>query len=215
VRLATPVVWAALLLSAGMQASIALGDSQAVQRESLRFVHRNFSPDRAGFHPETALFCGVRQPIGLWFSQRIFRTFEGPQRDSEIAHLIERFRAEPVHYLVQSFRLNQFPEPVRVFWDENYQPYRDSVFVAGRRLRGEAGERGEFELLISAPYRWLPLGNANTIRVDGEKIAPAEVRMLAAGRHTVAFDADQTRGLLVLALGDPPREAPESFYKDY
>ena len=215
VRLATPVVWAALLLGAGMQASLALDDSQAVQRESLRFVHRNFSPDRAGFQPETALFCGVRQPIGLWFSQRIFRTFEGPQRDSEVQQLIQRFRAEPVHYLVQSFRLNQFPEPLRVFWDDNYQPYRGSVFVAGRRLRGEAGERADFDLLIAAPYRWLPLANANTIRIDGERIAPAEVRMLAPGRHTVSFDADQTRGLLVLALDDPPRDAPESFYKSY
>ena len=215
VRLATPVVWAALVLGAGMQASLALDDSQSVQRESLRFVHRNFSPDRAGFQPETALFCGVRQPIGLWFSQRIYRTFEGPQRDREVAQLIERFRAEPVHYLVQSFRLNQFPEPVRVFWDENYQAYRGSVFVAGRRLRGEAGERSDVELLIAAPYRWLPLGNANAIRVDGERIAPAETRMLAPGRHTVAFDADQTRGLLVLAVDEPPREAPLSFYKSY
>ena len=214
-RVATPVVWAALLLGAGMQTSLALADSQAVQRESLRFVHRNFSPDRAGFHPETALFCGVRQPIGLWFSQRIFRAFEGPERDRQIQSLLQRFRAEPVHYLVQSFRLNQFPEPVRVFWDENYQPYRDSVFVAGRRLRGETGERGEFELLVTAPYRWLPLGNANPIRVDGEPIAPAETRMLAAGRHTVSFEADQTRGLLVLAVDEPPRDAPISFYKAY
>src|SRR6185436_20793768 len=133
------------------------------------------------------LFCGVRQPIGLWFSQRIFRTFEGPQRDGEVTRLIGRFRAEPVHYLVQSFRLNQFPEPVRVFWDDNYQAYRDSVFVAGRRLRGEAGQHSEFELLIAAPYRWLPLGNANTIRIDGER----------------------------LALGEPPREAPKSFYESY
>jgi MFS family permease len=214
-RLATPVIWAALLLGAGMQTSLAFDDSQAVQRESLRFVHRNFSPDRAGFQPETALFCGVRQPIGLWFSQRIFRAFEGPQREREVETLIRRFRSEPVHYLVQSFRLNQFPEPVRVFWDENYQPYRGSVFVAGRRLRGEAGERSEFELLIAAPYRWLPLGNANTIRVDGERLAPAETRMLGVGRHTVAFDSDQTRGLLVLAVDDPPRDAPISFYKAY
>ena len=39
--------------------------------------------------------------------------------------------------------------------------------------------------------------------------------MLAPGRHSVAFEADQTRGLLVLALDDPPRDAPESFYKSY
>jgi hypothetical protein len=214
-RLAPPVLWAGLLLGAMLQAGFALDDSQAVQRDSLRFVHRNFSPDRAGFQPETALFCGVRQPIGLWFSQRIYRTFEGPQRERESDALIARFRAEPVHYLVQSFRLNQFPESVRVFWSDNYQPYRDSVFVAGRRLQGDAGQQGEFELLLDAPYRWIPIGNANAIRVDGEAVAPGAVYFLAAQRHTVSFDADGTLGMLVLALDDPPRRAPLPFYKVY
>jgi hypothetical protein len=214
-RLAPPVLWAGLLLGAILQTGGALDDSQAVQRDSLRFVHRNFSPDRAGFQPETALFCGVRQPIGLWFSQRIYRTFEGPQRDREADALIARFRAEPVHYLVQSFRLNQFPEPVRVFWDENYQPYRDSVFVAGRRLQGDAGQHGDFDLLLAAPYRWIPIGGASSIVVDGQAIGPAEVRFLAAERHAVAFDADGTHGLLVLALDEPPRRAPLPFYKAY
>jgi hypothetical protein len=214
-RLAPPVLWAALLLGALLQTGLALDDSQAVQRDSLRFVHRNFSPERAGFQPETALFCGVKQPIGLWFSQRIYRTFESPQRNREIQQLIERFRAEPVHYLVQSFRLNQFPTPVRVFWDENYQAYRDAVFVAGRRLQGNAGQRSAFDLLVSAPYRWLPIGNANAIRVDGEPLAPADVRFLSAERHEVSFGADGTRGLLVLALDEPPNRAPLPFYKVY
>jgi hypothetical protein len=215
VRLGAPVVWACLVLGAGLHTALALDDSQAVQRDSLRFVHRNFSPDHAGFQPETALFCGVRQPIGLWFSQRIYQTFEAPQRESEIVRLIARFRAEPVHYLVQSFRLNQFPAPVRVFWEENYQPYRDSVFVAGRRLHGDAGQRSEFELLIGAPYRWLPIGSAHPIRVDGELIAPAQERFLSPERHSVSFEADGTRGVLVLALDDPPRPAPLAFYKAY
>src|SRR5262249_5644194 len=213
VRLAVPVVWSALLLGAVLHTALALADTQAVQRDSLRFVHRNFSPDRAGFQPETALFCGVRQAIGLWFSQRIYRTFEGPQRNREVEQLIARFRAEPVHYLVQSFRLNQFPPPVLRFWDENYQPYRDSVFVAGRRLQGDAGQQGEFDLLMAAPYRWLPIGGARAIRVDGESLAPGQVRFLGTERHRVAFDADGTRGLLVLAIGEPPGPAPAAFYK--
>jgi hypothetical protein len=213
-RIAAPVLWAALLLGAVLH-SLAQGDSQAVQRDSLRFVHRTFSPDRAGFHPETALFCGVRQPIGLWFSQRIYRTFEGPQRDREVDDLIARFRAEPVHYLVQSFRLNQFPAPVRAFWDENYQPYRDAVFIAGRRLQGDAGEQTEFDLLISAPYRWLPIGSASAIRIDGVPLAPGEVRFLGAERHAASFDAERTRGVLVLAVDEPPNRAPLGFYKTY
>jgi hypothetical protein len=209
------VLWAAILLGVGMHATTALEDTQAVQRESLRFVHRNFSPDHAGFQPESALFCGIEQPIGLWFSQRIYRTFEGPQRDREVAAMIHRFRAEPVHYLVQSFRLNQFPTPLRVFWDENYQPYRDSVFIAGRRLAGDAGDSVEFELLVHAPYRWLPLTGDAPIRIDGQPLAPGDVMILRAERHTAAFEQAGTRGLLVLAVDEPPRRAPLPFYKAY
>jgi hypothetical protein len=213
-RIAAPVLWAALLLGVALH-GLAQSDSQAVQRDSLRFVHRNFSPDRAGFQPETALFCGMRQPIGLWFSQRIYRTFEGPQRDRAVDALIARFRTEQVHYLVESFRLNQFPTPVRRFWDENYQPYHGSVFIAGRRLQGDAGQHSDFELLIGAPYRWLPIGGANAIRVDGVPLAPGEVRLLTAERHAVAFDSDRTRGVLVLAVDEPPTLAPLAFYKPY
>ena len=214
-RLAAPVVWSCLVLGALLHSGLALDDSQAVQRESLRFVHRNFAADRAGFQPETALFCGARQPIGLWFSQRIYQTFEGPQREDEALRLIARFRSEPVHYLVQSFRLNQFPQPVRVFWDENYQPYRDSVFVAGRRLQGEAGTTTHFDLLVSAPYRWLPIGKAAPIRIDGLAVEPGQVIPLDATRHEASFAADRTRGVLVLALEEPPRQAPLAFYKAY
>ncbi|TMA33761.1 MAG: hypothetical protein E6J87_09165 [Deltaproteobacteria bacterium] len=213
-RIAAPVLWSALLIGAVLH-SLVQGDSQAVQRESLRFVHRNFSPDRAGFQPETALFCGVRQPIGVWLSQRIYHTFEGPQRDREVDDLIARFRTEPVHYLVQSFRLNQFPTPVRVFWDENYQPYRDAVFIAGRRLQGDAGETANFELLVDAPYRWLPLGGGHAIEIDGQPVAPGEVRFLRAAQHAAKFTSGATRGLLVLAVDEPPRRAPRQFYKDY
>ena len=213
VRLATPVIWAALLL--GALYGFSLDDTQLVQRESLRFVHRNFSPDRAGFQPETALFCGVRQPIGLWFSQRIYRTFEGPERDREIEQLIAQFRAEPVHYLVQSFRLNQFPTPVRVFWDENYQPYADSVFVAGRHLQGEAGQTAEFELLIDGPYRWIPQRSSHAIAIDGEKMAPGEVRFLRATTHAVRFEGPGASGMLTLAVDEKPARAPLAFYKSY
>jgi hypothetical protein len=214
-RLAAPVLWAALLLGAGMQTTLALHDSQAVQRESLRFVHRNFAPDRAGFQPETALFCGVKQPIGLWFSQLIYRTFEGPQRERAIERMIARFRAEPVHYLVHSFRLNQFPAPLREFWDTHYQPYRASVFVAGRFLKGNAGESTGFDLIMDGPYRWIPVGDEHAISIDGEPLAPTQVRFLRAASHTAAFAANGTRGVLVLALEEPPRDAPRQFYKAY
>lgn len=215
-RLASPVVWAALLLAAGLHQIAALTDTQSVQRESLAFVHRSFAPDRAGFQPETALFCGARQPIGLWFSQRIYRTFEGPGREAAIEDLLDRFRAEPVHYLVHSFRLNQFPIEVRRFWDSHYQPYRDSVFLAGNRVAGDAGDRVELELLVEAPYRWLPVGpHPQPIRIGEARVAPGDVVFLAAGRHEAVLEADGVRGILVLAVDEPPGLAPLPFYKLY
>ena len=117
---------------------------------------------------------------------------------------------------MQSFRLNQFPTPVRRFWDAHYQPYRDAVFVAGSRLAGNAGDRIEFDLLVEAPYRWLPLGpRATAIEIDGRRLVPGEVAYLAAGRHSAVPSEDGVRGVLVLAIDEPPRAAPRSFYKSY
>jgi len=47
----------------------------------------------------------------------------------------QRFRGEPIKFLVQSFRLNQFPLELRRFWPRTTSLPR-SVFVAGRRLEG-------------------------------------------------------------------------------
>lgn len=206
------VLWGVLALQAAVHAGSLLDDPQAVQRRSLRFVHRNFAPEHAGFQPEGALFCGPRQPLGVWMSQRIYNVFEGPDRDGRMEALIRRFRAEPVVYLVQSFRLNQFPTPVRRFWAAHYQPYRDAVFVAGSRLAGGPGESQDFDLLAEGPYRWLPMGPRSTVLVDGAPLAPGEVRVLRPGPHRAGFVDADTQGVLVLALADPPGPAPLSFY---
>lgn len=215
VRPVGAVLWGVVAVQAALHMADALHDTQAVQRESLRFVHRNFADEHAGFHPEAGLFCGPEQPLGVWFSQTLYRRFESPRRDRNVERLLEQFRAEPVHYLVHSFRLNQFPAPVRRFWAEHYQPYRDSVFVAGSRLEGDAGETQRFELLVEGPYRWLPLDAPHPIGLDGEPLEPGAVRVLATGDHAARFGHAGTRGILVLALGDPPGPAPLRFYKAY
>ena len=214
-RLATPVVWGGLILFAALHSIDSLRDTQAVQRESLGFVHRSFAADDAGFHPEKALFCDVNQPMRLWFSQHIYQAFENENREKQIAGWIRRFREEPVYYLVQSFRLNQFPVEIRRFWGDHYQPYRDAVFIAGRHFAGNAGDREGFDLLIDATYRWLPSGPADPIHVDGKAVTPGGTLFLDAGEHEAEFTADGSRGILVLAVDEPPRKAPLPFYKDY
>jgi hypothetical protein len=145
----------------------------------------------------------------------IYEHFGGEQRDANTRYLLERFRQEPLHYLVQSFRLNQFPVELRRFWADNYQPYRASVFVAGRRLAGARGETSAVEILVAGHYRWLPLGGPQPVQIDGRVVEAGETLPLGGGEHQVSFLGDASSGLLVLALNDPPGPAPLGFYKTY
>ncbi len=215
-RLAAGLLWAALVIPGAVKATSLLADTQGVQRESLAFIRRNFAPGDAGFHPERALFCSpAAAPLPLYFSQTIFRDFVGPEKDVNLAHLEQRFRREPIKFLVQSFRLNQFPIELRRFWAENYQPYRASVFVAGRRLAGASGTTSGFELIVPGRYRWLPLDTPRRVRIDQTLLGAGDVVALAPGPHTAGFLEDATGGMLVLELQDPPGPAPLPFYKVY
>jgi len=199
-------------LAAGMR----MHDTQAVQRQSLAFVHRNFPRDAAGFHPERGLVCQAgAQPRYTYLSKQIHWLWgRGPGlRSRSTNRLIRRFREEPVVFILQSFRLNQFPQELRSFWADHYQPYQASVFVAGRRLAGEKGEQSEFELIVPGPYRWIPLDGSPQLAVDGQLLRPGEVQQLEPGSHLASFVEDVGAGLLVLALAEPPGEAPQRFYR--
>jgi len=213
-----PVVVAAWWLLLGLpgllQMALMLHDTQAVQRESLAFTHRNFGSVEAGFHPESALFChAAGQPIATHFSETIYRRFAGTERARNSEQMVGSFRAEPISFLVESFRLNQFPVELRRFWAENYQPYRASVFVAGRRLEGARGTRSAFELIVPGQYRWIPARGSHSVRIDGQLLEPGDVQSFDSGDHTAEFVEDVPEGVLVLALNDPPGLAPLQFYK--
>jgi hypothetical protein len=215
-RLAIAGFWLALA-GPGLLEMVALtNDTQKVQRDSFDFIQTNFQPSDAGFQPESALFCrGESQPLLHYFSADIYRRFGTPGSEPNRARLIQQFRDESILFIVESFRLNQFPVEVRRFWADNYQPYRASVFVAGRRLEGSGGSNSAFELVAPGEYRWLPISGPQPIELDGQTIGAGEVIQLAAGEHTAAFPQDVPGGLLVLALEEPPGLAPLSFYKAY
>ncbi len=203
-----------LALPAALHMGRLLVDRQAVQRDSLAFVQRNFASEAAGFHPEGALFCReAGQPLGLYLSQKIYRTFERPERDHSIAQLRKKFYREEVRFLVQSFRLNQFPVELRRFWADHYLPYRQAVFVAGCALSGKGGEAGDCELVVDGSYRWLPREAPLSIEIGGRRLAAGEVLELGRGSHPVRFVEDVPAGALVLALAEPPGRAPLPFYE--
>jgi hypothetical protein len=212
---AAVAAFAALVaLPAGLQSALLLRDTQSVQRASLGFVHRHFAATDVGFQPESALFCQAgRQEFGTYFSQRIHQHFAGRHREARTARLLRTFRETPIKFIVQSFRLNQFPVELRRFWAENYQPYRDAVFVAGRRLAGPRGGEVAFELFVPGRYRWLPRGGPHPLAIGERTLGAGEVVELAAGRHVARFVEDVADGMLVLAVGEPPGPAPLPFYE--
>jgi len=212
-QLAIAGFWLALAGPGLLEMIIMLQDTQKVQRDSFDFIHSNFRPSDAGFQPESALFCrGEGQPLQHYFSADIYRRLGRPGSEPNRARLIEQFRDEPILFIVESFRLNQFPVEVRRFWADNYQPYRASVFVAGRRLEGRAGSSSEFELVAPGAYRWLPIASAPPIVLDGRRLGAGEVVTLASGPHVADFTDDVPGGILVLALNQPPGRAPLAFY---
>jgi len=216
IPLATAGLW--LVLAAQGVARIAelSIDTQSVQRESLSFIHRNFDAEAVGFHPERAPFCRREDdPLELYFSQAIMRQFGGEDRERHTRRLIRNLRERPVRYVVESFRLNQFPVEIRRFLADNYQPYRASVFVAGRRLEGPIGGHSQFELIVPGRYRWLPFESPASIRIGDTLLAPGETAELSTGNHTAEFIEDVAGGILVLAVADPPTTAPLAFYKTY
>jgi hypothetical protein len=195
-RIALVGWWSLLVVPALAHMLLMLHDTQSVQRETLAFVHRNFGSADAGFHPESGLFCRRGpQPIPTHFSETIYSRFAGAERERNSAQMMRTFRGQPIAFIVQSFRLNQFPVELRRFWAENYQPYRASVFVAA--------------------YRWLPFSGPQPVRIDGRLLAAGEVARFEPGDYTAEFVEDVPGGMLVLALQDPPGPAPQEFYKRY
>jgi len=213
-RAAAAALGAALLAPAATTSWRLLADTQAVQRESLAFVHRHFPPGEAGFHPESGLFCRARQPFETYFSQTLYRRFESPARAERIEKLERQFREERVRFLVDSFRLAQFPPELQRFFALHYQPYRHAVSVAGSRLSGSRGESSAVELVVPGAYRWLPYPDPQQLEVDGRLLRAGDVLELASGPHRVRFLEDVPAGLLVLALAELPGPAGRPFYED-
>jgi hypothetical protein len=212
-RLAIAGFWLALAGPGVLEMVVMLDDTQRVQRDSFDFIDSNFQAGDAGFHPESALFCrGDGQPLQHYFSADIYRRFGTPGSEPNRDRLIQQFRNEPILFIVESFRLNQFPVEVRRFWADNYQPYRASVFVAGRRLEGRSGSSSVFELVAPGEYRWLPITGPQPITLDGQPLGAGETTYLASGVHVADFPEDVPGGTLVLALEQPPGLAPLAFY---
>jgi len=212
------VVGTLMYLQGAASATTLLSDSQAVQRESLRFIHRNFPRGAVGFHPERAPFCmGETDPFPTFFSQHITARFGGPDRRKQEESMVQEFVSRPVVYLLDSYRLGQFPARLGIFWRENYLPYFESVSVPGRKLVAEDGRGGLFDLAVSGRYRFISevadSKSTPVATIDGVATLPLEVIELAAGTHRFELGPGVRQAVLVWALSEPPAGGHRPFYQ--
>jgi hypothetical protein len=218
-RAAWPIVVSLIVLAALQSATEAvdmLGDTQSGQRATLQLVSASKLRDRRGYQVEGALFCARDpDPLPTMFSQDIWRRFKNsPQASRASADFIAEFRHRPIAYMVESYRLHQFPAAILAFFEEHYVWYARSLFIAGFHIESAGGPR-DVDVIVPAAYRWVPdLRNPDaTIRVGPTSLHPLAVIVLDVGMHRVALDGPNARGSLMLAdLPASGREAYRPFY---
>jgi len=204
-----------LLLPSTTAAVALLEDSQAVQRESLAFVGRNFQPADRGFHPEGALFCrSDPEPLPVFFTQTIIGRFDGAGDDEQARRFVSEFDSRPIKFIVSSYRLRQFPDRIGEFWRQRYVRYGAAVWIPGRRLRGQDGTHSEFTAVVEGSYRWLlPEGHPPVaVIVDGRTVEPGDSIHLARGRHQLELAVPVKGGVFAYAVADERPAPAESFY---
>jgi hypothetical protein len=146
----------------------------------------------------------------MFAPQIMQRKLRGPNAFDEF---IEEFRRRPIAYIVESYRMKQFPANVRQFWDEHYVPYAAALQVAGFRV-SKRDEALTIDVIVGGAYRWVTgrHGGDGAIRVGTALVQPGETLWLDAGKHTVSKAAPTTSGSLVLAISAAPMGEAFPFY---
>lgn len=217
-RLKWPVLVSLVALTASQSARETLemlDDSQAPQRDTMRLVLESGLRDRRGYSVEGALFCASDpDPMPVLFSQGIWQKFKDkPQAASEF---IGEFRSRPIAYIVESYRMNQFPAEVRTFFAEHYVWHEKALLVVGVDVLPARGAI-DADIIVAGSYRWVPGPESPeaSIQVDSQTLRPLEARHLDVGTHSIRPGEGTTGGRLILADLPPPRsDAYEAFYSN-
>jgi hypothetical protein len=187
-----------------------LEDSQAVQRDTLGFVDRNFDKSFRSYDTHGAMFCRADpDPIAGSMVSSLMAKFSGPESARATHDFIEDFRARPIAILMPN-QLEFYPRAIKEFWDNNYQRYYGPVRIAGRKIDGKAGTRFEYDVFVPGRYRWRTRdGQPSRLVIDGRPVAPTIE--LVKGAHAVEL-LDDASGLLVLDVPEPPWLGQTPFY---
>jgi hypothetical protein len=191
-----------------------LHGSQADQRATMEFVRTSELANYRGYQVEGALACAADpDPMPVMFSQQISRRLKNSPE--AIGEFIAEFRLRPIAYIVESYRMNQFPEAIREFWRDHYLRHSGSLFVAGATIGTEPGLR-QVEILAGGEYRWTPraLDRTRALKVGGTTIEAHSTATLAPGRYLAETVPAGGAGVLVLAVPHWPGSDFAPFYDE-
>jgi len=190
-----------------------LHDTQREQRETLRLVYDSPLKNRRGYHVEGALLC-MRdpEPMPVMFSPMIFQRFRAsPQAMENRSDWIKEFRDRPIAYIVESYRLGQFPDEIREFWSKHYVWYARSLYVAGFKIE----EQTEVDVIVPGRYRGDadPATPTAQLKLGTVLLAPGDEIDLSEGTRPAQPVGKEARGELILAdLPKPIRDQYPFFY---
>jgi len=191
-----------------------LPDTQRVQRESFEFIATAFAAEDRGFHPERALFCrNDPEPFPTFFTQNIWGYFGRPAAPERVRDFIEEFRTRPVMFIVDSYRLEQFPAEVRAFMDRAYVQYRAGVMVPGVALTPSDRAEQELEVVVAGAYGWWPfdVDRDGGVMIDDRELVAGEWLYLDRGTYAVRSQGGNG-GRLALRVAGMPQEQDSDFY---
>ena len=69
--------------------------------------------------------------------------------------------------------------------------------------------------MVDGDYLWLPNKPPAELSIDGKRIRTGERVRLTRGQHDVQFPDEDTAGMLVLAMDEPPKLPLQPFYRDF
>ncbi|MFQ5530601.1 MAG: hypothetical protein ACE5FP_09705 [Gemmatimonadota bacterium] len=206
--------WTLFLPTAVMIGVFQARDGQATQRASMAFVRANIPPRLDGFHATRALFChNGDDPLPTFFSQNIQHRFGGDGGEEAIDQLIAEFRQRPIGFLINTWRLEEFPDRMRRFWADHYVPYSGAVHVAGTSLDETDPPRVEFEVIVPGEYAFHPSHSRSRIRIGAARLGKGDRIRLDPGVHTIDRTGLTGSAVFSLSLPTPPGDADDTFYR--
>jgi hypothetical protein len=209
------LMWVPIALGSVLVSQELRQDRVDRQRATLAFVERNFAPDARGFDGVGAFSCRADpDPFPVRFAEHVRAEFWGPEGETRGLALIEEFRDREVAFMILPLEAHAYPDAVRDFWDSRYLPYVGSLRVPGRRVEGEPGWTGSFEVVAPGEYRWeAEAGTTVALVVENRTLeSGGRIRFEAAGVVALALP-DGGSGTLVLDLDEPPSLGVGPFFR--